>query len=114
LLDHPLEGPVFLRSTRHGLPEAVAALDGRLRLDLAARLDAVRGRLRATFPAVPDVPLSQVIVSIGGGKSGLLVNTGGVCAKPGQADASFSAQDGKRLQRRARVMAECGRGQPRR
>jgi hypothetical protein len=111
LLDRTLEGPVFLRSTQHGLPEVVAALDGRFRLDLSARLDAVNGRLRATFPAVPDVPLSQVVLRIRGGRNGLLVNTGGVCAKTWKAGASFAAQDGKRRQRRAAVEAKCRRAE---
>jgi hypothetical protein len=108
LLGRPLEGPVYLRSTAHGLPDAVAALDGRFRLDLSARLDAVGGRLRATFGDLPDVPLSKVVLTVGGGRRGLLVNTGGVCARRWEAGGHFSAHNGRQRQSETRVKARCG------
>lgn len=107
LLDQPLEGPVYLRSSSHGLPDAVASLDGRFRLDLAARLDAVNGRLRATFRGIPDVPLSKVVVRINGGKWGLLVNTGRVCARAWRGNAVLVGQNGALQTRHPLAKTDC-------
>jgi hypothetical protein len=82
LLDEPLEGPVILRSSDNPLPDLVAALRGQVDIDLVGRNDSVRGRLRNTFDAVPDLPVERFELTVRGGKKGLLQNTRNLCPKP--------------------------------
>ena len=42
LLDKPLEGPVYLRSSNHTLPDLVASLDGQIHVDLDGRISSVQ------------------------------------------------------------------------
>ncbi|MFL5873274.1 MAG: hypothetical protein ACJ75T_07365 [Solirubrobacterales bacterium] len=107
LLDRPLAGPVYLRSGSSRLPDLAAALDGPLRLDLAAGVDATRGRLRVSFRGLPDVPLSKVVLTLQGGEQGLLVNSGGVCRGPRRLTAILGAQSGRALTLRPRLRAGC-------
>lgn len=101
LFDHPLEGPVYLRSSDHPLPDLVAALKGPasqpVEVDLDGRIDSVNGGIRTTFDVVPDAPVSEFTLSMLGGKKGLLVNSTNLCAKRRRATAKFNAQNGKRL-----------------
>ena len=64
LLDYPLTGNVYLRSSSHQLPDLVADLNGppasRSRSTSPATTDSVKGALRNTFEAVPDAPGHQV------------------------------------------------------
>jgi hypothetical protein len=108
LLDKPLQGPVYLRAGNHRLPDLVASLGGQLQIDLAARVDSVRGRLRTTFDLVPDIPLSKVVLTMDGGGRGLFVNTGGLCAHRHRADASFKGQNGKLHDAGPVVRTDCG------
>ena len=43
LLDEPLEGPVYLRSSNHKLPDLVFDLHGLVDIEVAARIDSIRG-----------------------------------------------------------------------
>lgn len=81
-LDKPLEGPVFLRSSDNELPDLVASLRGQVDIDLVSRIDAVKGRIRNTFDTVPDVPVSKFVLTMRGGKKGLLTNSRDLCPKP--------------------------------
>jgi hypothetical protein len=96
LLDKPLEGPVYLRSSNHQLPDLVVSLGGQVNVVLAGRVDTGKGGgLRNTFEAAPDAPVSKFVLEMQGGKKGLLVNSENICKKPQRAIASFSAQNGK-------------------
>jgi len=96
LLDQPLEGPVYLRSSSHELPDLVAALHGQIDVDLAGRIDTGKGGgIRNTFEAVPDAPVSKFVLEMKGGKKGLLVNSEDICRKPQRASVSFTGQNGK-------------------
>jgi hypothetical protein len=95
LLDRPLEGPVYLRSSDGRLPDLAAALHGQVDLAMIARIDSVGGRLRTTFGALPDVPLDKVVLTLSGGRSGLLVNSGGLCGRRHRATVELDAQNGK-------------------
>ncbi|HEX2095952.1 MAG TPA: hypothetical protein VHF50_01120 [Solirubrobacterales bacterium] len=97
LLDKPLKGPVFLRSSDNELPDLVASLRGQVDIDLVGRIDAVKGRIRNTFDVVPDVPVSKFVLTMRGGKKGLLTNSRDQCATP-KAD---KAKDGKRKRSKA-------------
>jgi hypothetical protein len=96
LLDKPLQGPVYLRSSSNELPDLVADLDGQIEIDLAGRIDSVNSRMRTTFWAVPDAPVSKFVLRMQGGKKGLLVNNTELCEAKPRAQAAFTGQNGKR------------------
>jgi hypothetical protein len=98
LLDEPLEGPVVLRASDRQLPDLVAQIRGRgIDIDVIGRIDAIKGRLRATYEVLPDAPVSRFELTLYGGKRrGLLVNSDNVCFAPaarvqmiGQNNAGF-------------------------
>lgn len=95
LLDKPLAGPVYLRSSDHELPDLVASLDGQIHVDLAGRIDSVHARIRDTFETVPDAPVSKFVLTMQGGDKGLLVNNTELCRTTPRADALFDAQNGR-------------------
>jgi hypothetical protein len=108
LLDGPLKGPVYLRSSSHELPDMVAALRGQVEIDLDGRIDSVRGRLRTTFDTVPDVPVSKFSLTVRGGKKkGLLVNSTNLCARKYRVIAKFKAQNGKHSKQHPRLRTPC-------
>ncbi len=95
LLDKPLQGPVYLRPSGRDLPELVAVLGGQLEVAVAARLNLSRGRLRASFGSLPDAPLSKLVLSINGGRRGLVRNRANLCKTRNRVTASFEGQNGK-------------------
>ena len=107
LLDHPVEGPVFLRSSSHELPDLVAALGGQIEVVLAGRVDAVHSRIRNTFEVVPDAPVSRFTLEMQGGAKGLLVNSTNLCAKVNRALARFTGQNGKRFEAKPALKTSC-------
>jgi uncharacterized repeat protein (TIGR01451 family) len=109
LLDEPLEGPVFLRSSDHELPDLVAALDGQIHVDLVGRIDSVNEGIRTTFDLVPDAPVSKFVLTMRGGKRGLLENSRNICRHVNRANVLFDAQNGKTADSRPALTADCGR-----
>jgi hypothetical protein len=107
LLDGPLKGPVYLRSSNNELPDIVAALHGQVDIDLAGRIDSVKGKIRNTFSVVPDVPVSKFILTVRGGKRGLLVNSRNLCARKYKVIARFKGQNGKKANQRPKLRAPC-------
>ena len=96
LLDQPLSGPVYLRSSSNKLPDLVADLNGQIEVTLDGKVDTGKGGgIRNTFTAVPDAPVSKFVLSMQGGKKGLLVNSENICSKPQKALAHFVGQNGK-------------------
>jgi hypothetical protein len=99
LLDEPLEGPVYLRSSSNKLPNMVAALKGPpsrpIKVELDGRIDSVKGAIRSTFDVVPDQPVSKFILNMKGGKKGLIVNSRNLCERTYRATAKFDGQNGK-------------------
>jgi hypothetical protein len=97
LLAQPLEGPVYLRSApERKLPDLVADLHGGglgLRIEVVGHIDSIHGGLRGTFEGIPDAPVSRFVLSLQGGKKGLLVNSEDTCAAPQHADARFIGQN---------------------
>jgi hypothetical protein len=131
LLDGPLQGPVYLRSSDNTLPDIVAALHGQVDIDLAGRIDSVHGRIRNTFAVVPDVPVSKFVLTVRGGPKGLLTNSHNLCPrsakgakdghgkgaqasraghrpKPLRALARFKAQNDKKANMRPKLRTPCG------
>jgi hypothetical protein len=112
LLDKPLQGPVYLRSSNHILPDLVASLDGQIHIDLAGRIDSVNSRLRSTFWAVPDAPVSKFRLTMAGGRKGLLANNTNLCAASPRADAQFTGHNGKVADSNPKVkVTGCGKKQ---
>ena len=81
LLDKPLEGPVRLRSSDNILPDLVASLHGQIDIDVAGKIDTAKGRIRNSFNAIPDVPVSKFELTVKGGKRGILTNSLSLCPK---------------------------------
>jgi uncharacterized repeat protein (TIGR01451 family) len=109
LLDKPLKGPVYLRSSSHQLPDLVVALDGQIEVVLASRVDSVNGGIRNSFEVIPDVPVVTFTLTMQGGKKGLLVNSTDLCAKTNRATARFTAQNGRAITLRPPVQSACGK-----
>jgi hypothetical protein len=108
LLDGPLKGPVYLRSSNHELPDMVAALNGQVDVVLDGRIDSIKGRLRTTFDTVPDVPVSKFVLTVKGGKKrGLLVNSSNLCAKKYKVIARFTGQNGKKANQKPKLRTPC-------
>ncbi len=109
LLDAPLQGPVYLRSNggERNLPDLVAALDGQIQVNLVGFIDAVRGKIRNRFEAVPDAPVSEFTLTMKGGRKGLLVNTRNICRGAGRAAVLMDGQNGKTHDTRPALKAQC-------
>ncbi len=99
LVDYPLSGPAYLRSSNNKLPDLVIALKGPpsqpIEVDAVARIDTVKGGIRSTFEAVPDLPVSSFTLEMEGGRKGLLQNSTNICKGTHKATAEFDAQNGK-------------------
>jgi hypothetical protein len=110
LLDEPLEGPVYLRSSENPLPDVVFALSGRgFEIDLVGRIDSSEGGIRGTFDGIPDAPATKFVLRMRGGKRGILVNAAkDVCAAPPFADARFRGHNNLGWVFRPGVTAKCG------
>jgi hypothetical protein len=66
-----------------------------IEVDVAARIDSVKGHLRTTFESVPDAPVSEFTLHMKGGPKGLVVNSENLCLHPRRAKVGFTAQNGK-------------------
>jgi hypothetical protein len=108
ILDQPLKGGVYLRSSQHQLPDLVLDLEGQVDFEAAAKVDSVNGRLRTTFVGIPDVPVSQIVVDLAGGKKGLLINSQGLCGVTRRASVRLLGQNGKRISSRTKLTTSCG------
>jgi hypothetical protein len=110
LLDAPLKGPVYLRSSEHELPDLVADLRGQVEIALDGRIDEVKGRMRTTYDLVPDVPVSKFVLTLPGGKHGLLVNSTNLCTRKYRVIAKFKGQNGKKANMRPKLRTPCRHG----
>jgi hypothetical protein len=110
LLDKPLEGPVYLRSSDHPLPDLVVALRGQLEIDLVGRIDSVNGGIRTTIAQVPDAPVSRFVLQMKGGAKGLLVNSTDICRGKHKVSVAMRAQNGRAKNSRPLIAAGgCGK-----
>ena len=110
LLDQPLSGPVYLRSSSNKLPDLVADLNGQIEVALDGKVDTGKGGgIRNTFSVVPDAPVSKFVLSLEGGKQGLLVNSENLCSPHAKthAIADFTGQNGKIYNTTPKVQNSC-------
>jgi len=110
ILDEALRGPVYLRSSEHKLPDLVASLkSGRIEIDLVGRIDSLKGRIRSTFEAVPDAPVSRFVLTMAGGKRSLIENSANLCKGTHRAIVALDAHNGKIRDFRPKVRAQCAK-----
>ncbi len=115
LLDKPLEGKVYFRSNggERALPDVVADLNGQIHVVLVGAVDTVtpktNPRIRTTFFAVPDAPVSKFVLELKGGKEGLLVNSENLCKGRQKAVVQLTAQNGKAYDTTPAVANSCGK-----
>jgi hypothetical protein len=109
LLDEPLRGPVYLRSSDNLLPDLVFDLRGIVDIEVALRIDSVKGRLRATLTNAPDAPVSRVVVRMQGGDKGLFVNSRNICAGKNRAAVRLAAQSGRRASLQPVLRPKCNK-----
>jgi hypothetical protein len=96
LLDQPLQGPVYLRSSSNNLPDLVVALRGQIDVNLSGRIDTSKGGgLRTTFELLPDAPVSSFELSMLGGRKGLLQNSANLCRGVHRVTALLESHNGK-------------------
>ena len=105
LLDKPLAGNVYLRSSSHPLPDLVLALHGQIDFVSVGRIDSHKGGIRNTFEAVPDAPITKVEVRLQGGKKSLLVNSTNICRGKHRANLNYTAHSGRRYKAKAPLRA---------
>jgi hypothetical protein len=114
LLDEPISGPVYLRSSNNPLPDLIVALKAPgelpIEVELAGRVDSVKGGIRNSFEVLPDAPVSSFTLTMRGGKKGLLVNSRNICSHTYRATAVFSAQSGKQATLRPKLRSACKKG----
>jgi hypothetical protein len=108
LLDTPLEGPVYLRSSNHKLPDLVFDLHGLVDVEVATRIDSKGGGIRATVENAPDAPLTKVDLRMQGGKKGLIINSRNLCGHVSKANVLFSGHNGKEFSSKPVMKADCG------
>jgi len=111
LLDYPLTGPVYLRSSDNPLPDLVPDLRGPafqpIRLEAAGRTDSINGGIRNTFDFVPDAPFSRLVLKMQGGKKGLLENSTDICARKRRATVKYTGHNGARYVARPVLKPDC-------
>jgi hypothetical protein len=103
LLSEPLTGKVYFRSNggERKLPDLVASLGGQIHVNLVGFIDSVKqkgtqgSRVRNTFAAVPDAPVSRFVLELQGGKKGLIQNSTNLCKSTNEATVKMNGQNGK-------------------
>jgi hypothetical protein len=108
LLETPLEGPVWLRSSNHKLPDLVFDLHGLVDVEVATRIDSEKGGIRASLESSPDAPLSKVVLKMRGAKKGLIINSRNLCGAASKAKVQFEGHNGKEAAANPVMQAECG------
>ena len=111
LVDYTLQGPLYLRSSVHKLPDLVAVLKGPpsqpIEVDLVGRVDSVNGGIRTRFEMVPDAPVTKAIVTMQGAKKGLFQNSTNICKGKHRATVKMDGQNGKIHDTQPLLKASC-------
>ena len=118
LLGEPLSGPVYFRSNggERELPDLVAVLRGQIEVELVGFIDSVHkkgsevSRLRTRFLNVPDAPVSKFVLTLAGGRTGLLENSINLCRSRLRATVAFAAQNNKASEQQPTIGVPCRRG----
>jgi len=87
----------------------VIDLEGQIDIELAGRIDTVKGgALRTTFDTVPDAPVSSFTVNFEGGAKGLVQNSETLCGKAKRATVRMRGQNGATSNTRVKLQTTCG------
>jgi hypothetical protein len=118
LVDYTLTGNAYLRSSNNKLPDLVVALHGPpsqpIAVDAVGRVDSLNGGIRTTFEGVPDLPVSSFVLSMQGGKKGLLQNSTNICKATNKATALLAGQNGKGVELRPELKnSKCAKAKKR-
>jgi hypothetical protein len=110
LLDQPLSGPVYLRSSDRSLPNLVVSLKGQFDVELVGAIDSPKnGGMRTTFSDLPDVPVGRFVIDLEGGAQGLLINSKNLCKSKPIAMVRLTGQNGAQVSRRTKLRSACGK-----
>ena len=113
-MDEALEGPVYLRSSRTAVPDLVADLSGRgIEIEVPGRIDSSRGGIRANFEGLPDAPVTKFVMTLPGGRRGLLQNGEDLCRAKPRANARFVAQSNETAVLHPQLRTKCKKRRPR-
>jgi hypothetical protein len=117
LLDKPLTGKVYFRANggERPLPDVVADLHGQVHFVLVGFVDSLhkkgseQSRVRTTFAQNPDAPVSKVVISLFGGKRGVLVNSQNLCKTkvPQSAIVKMAGQNGRSHDSEPKIANNC-------
>ena len=83
-------------------------LEGQIDIDVVARIDSVKGRLRATIDGFPDAPLTTATLDLAGGSKGLLQNSETLCGKAKRATTKLAGQNGAGFKVKTKLQTSCG------
>jgi hypothetical protein len=111
LLDKPLEGNVYLRSSSGLLPDMVIALrepEKGISIDLIGKIDSFKGGLRGTFKVIPDAPVTKFVMKLRGGKHGPIQNSENVCTATGKSTLRFLAHNNLGMKGHLGLTVPCG------
>ncbi len=109
ILDEPLTGTVYLRSSKRKLPDIAIDLKGQIDVVVTGQVGSVNGRLRTIFGSIPDVPVSRFQLNLLGGKKGLLSNSESLCGTSKSATVKTTGQNAVQTTTRAKLQAVgCG------
>ncbi len=109
LLDQPLHGSVYLRSSSSKLPDLVADLHGQIDLEVIGRISSPKGSgLSVSFQSLPDAPVSKFVLDTLGGKKGLLINEEDLCKAPQKATVTMVGQNGAKTEGKRKLETACG------
>jgi hypothetical protein len=107
LLDEPLSGDVYLRSSDNKLPDLVTSLySGAVHIVIDGRIGPANRGIRASFEDLPDAPLTRFVMQLRGGKHGLLVNSADICAAPPAAMVKAIGQNNRGAEFRSVLRSE--------
>ncbi len=110
LLDAPMTGPAYLRSSDNTLPDLVFALRGQgIEIDLVGKIDSVKGGIRGTFPTLPDAPVTRFVLAMNAGKRGILVNAENLCRNPLPGNARLLGHSNRGWRAHPTLKARCGK-----
>jgi hypothetical protein len=111
LLDYPLAGNVYLRSSDNLLPDLVPALEGPswqpVKVEAAGRTDSIKGGIRNTFDFIPDAPFTKLTTRLPGGAKGLLVNSRDICQRPYYATVKYTAHNNRTYVDHPKLRVKC-------
>jgi DNA-binding beta-propeller fold protein YncE len=111
LFDEPLRGQVYLRSSSSQLPDLVASLhSGAVHIVLEGQIGPSRaGGIQVYFDNLPDAPIERFVLTLYGGRRGLLTNSSDVCASPPLASVKALGQNNVGAIFTTALRGQCGK-----